>query len=160
MAALDIPTAALIDHIFKDAADLTLATLRADGSPHASTVNFVHHGLTLYTAISLDSGKAHDIHHDRRVALTVNLPYTDWAEIQGVSIDGTAAFVTDPAELALASSLLISKLPAYNRIIGRPDIVPWPGTLFVRITPHALTLLDYTLGYGHTRQIALDQPAA
>lgn len=156
---MDIPdstAAALIDRILTGAADLTLATLRADGSPHASTVNFAHSGWQLYTAISLDSGKAHDINHDHRVALTVNLPYSDWHDIQGLAIDGEAAFVTDPQELARVAALLRSKLPAFDTIIERPHMLPWPGMLFLRITPHTLSLLDYTRGYGHTERYRID----
>lgn len=152
----DSMAAALIDRILTGAADLTLATLRADGSPHASTVNFAHSRWQLYTAISLDSGKAHDINHDHRVALTVNLPYSDWHDIQGLAIDGEAAFVTDPQELARVAALLRSKLPAFDTIIERPHVLPWPGMLFLRITPHTVSLLDYTRGYGHTERYRID----
>ena len=117
----DSTAAALIDRILTGAADLTLATLRADGSPHASTVNFAHSGWQLYTAISLDSGKAHDINHDHRVALTVNLPYSDWHDIQGLAIDGEAAFVTDPQELARVAA---SKRGHRVDITTFPDGVP------------------------------------
>lgn len=155
----DSAASALIERILSGAADMTLATVRADQSPHASTVNFVHQGLTLYVAISIDSGKAHDINHDKRLALTVNLPYADWSGIQGLAADGTGAFVTDPEELAAASALLRRKLPAFDSIIGRPDIMPWPGMLFLRIRLHAITLLDYSKGYGHSTHYELT-PAA
>ncbi|MDQ2990475.1 MAG: pyridoxamine 5'-phosphate oxidase family protein [Pseudomonadota bacterium] len=136
--------------ILARANELTLATVRADGSPHASTVNFAGDGLVLYAAISIDGGKAHDLSGDDRVALTVNAPYDDWSGIQGMSIDGHAAFVTDPTELSFASALLLQKLPGYERIIAQPHVVPWPGMLFIRITPERLALLDYTKGFGHT----------
>ncbi len=152
----DPTAAALIDRILAGAADLTLATLHADGSPHASTVNFAHTGWRLYVAIALDSGKAHDINHDHRVALTVNLPYHDWSEIQGLAIDGVAAFVTDPQELAQAAALLRNKLPAFDTIIERLHLLPWPGMLFLRIMPQAVALLDYTRGYGHTEHFRID----
>lgn len=150
MKQLDAESTALVARILAGASDLTLATLRADGSPHASTVNFVHQGLNLYAAISIDSGKAHDIGHDSRVALTVNLPYINWSAIQGLAIDGRAAFVADRQELITVGALLRKKQPAFEKMIADPDVLPWPGMLFLRITPRALALLDYTKGYGHT----------
>lgn len=160
MKQLDADSAALVERILAGTADLTLATLRVDGSPHASTVNFVHQGLQLYAAISIDSGKAHDVGHDSRVALTINLPYVNWSAIQGLAIDGNAAFVSDLQELAAASALLRKKQPAFNQLIANPDVLPWPGMLFLRITPRALALLDYTKGYGHTTYFDLaSEPA-
>lgn len=159
MNQLDAVASDLIEHIFTQAADMTLATLRQDGSPHASTVNFVNLDRLLYTAISLDSGKAHDVAHDSRVALTINLPYARWADILGVSINGTAAFVVDRQELAAASAALRKKLPAFDKVIATPDILPWPGMLFLRITPSTLALLDYSKGYGHTSYFDLSTPA-
>lgn len=160
----DPAATALIEHILATAPDLTLATLRQDGAPHASTVNFAHRGLSgglhLYAAISLDSGKAHEVHHDPRVALTVNLPYKSWADIQGLAIDGSAAFVTDRQELAAVAALLRRKLPAYDTIIERPDVLPWPGMLFMRISVRDLALLDYTRGYGHTSRFRYDEAQA
>ncbi|MDB5933320.1 MAG: hypothetical protein JWQ01_664 [Massilia sp.] len=136
--------------ILARAKELTLATVRGDGSPHASTVHFANDGLTLYAAISLDGSKAHDLSGEGRVAVTVNAPYDSWSEIQGMSIEGRAAFITEPQELSFVSALLLQKLPDYERIIAQPEILPWPGLLFIRITPERLVLLDYTRGFGHT----------
>jgi general stress protein 26 len=111
MGQIDSDKFALATTILSRANELTLATVRADGSPHASTVNFAADGLLLYAAISIDGGMAHDLGGDDRVALTVNAPYEEWSGIQGMSIDGQAAFVTDPTELSFASALLLQKLP-------------------------------------------------
>lgn len=140
--------------------ELTLATVGADGSPHASTVNFASDGLTLYAAISIDGGKAHDLNGEGRVALTVNAPYHDWSDIQGMSIEGRAVFIQDPTELSFASALLLHKLPGYARIIQQPVVLPWPGMLFIRIAPDRLALLDYTRGFGHTESFDLGQQDA
>lgn len=160
MEQVDPGRSELATTILGKANELTLATVRTDGSPHASTVNFAADGLLLYAAISIDGGKAHDLGGDDRVALTVNAPYDDWSGIQGMSIDGRAAFVTDPTELSFASALLLQKLPAYARIIAQPTVLPWPGMLFIRITPERLALLDYTKGFGHTESFDLRNPDA
>jgi hypothetical protein len=151
---------ALALKILAVANELTLATIRSDGSPHASTVNFACDDLIFYAAISIDGGKAHDLGGDGRVALTVNAPYDHWSTIQGMSIEGRAAFITDPAELKFASALLLQKLEDYGRIIAEPDVLPWPGMLFIRITPQRLALLDYTRGFGHTASFDLREQDA
>ena len=155
MNQLDHHSHTLALSILARASDLTLATLRHDGSPHASTVNFASDDLTLYVAIALDSHKAHDVREHGQVALTVNAPYSNWHEIQGMSIDARAALVTDPAELELASSLLMRKLPAFAELISDPGTLPWPGMLFLRIEPLAIQLLDYTRSFGHTESFEL-----
>lgn len=160
MHRLDTDAAALAEHILTSTPDLTLATLRADGSPHASALNFASDGLTIYAAISLDCEKAHEIGLDGRVGLTVNLPYSDWSAIRALSIHGEAQFVSGQQELATVAALLRRKLPAYDTIIARPDVLPWAGMLFLRIIPRHLALLDYTRGYGHTRYFELDAKPA
>ncbi|MET0858181.1 MAG: pyridoxamine 5'-phosphate oxidase family protein [Telluria sp.] len=148
MEQLNTEGLALVTRILAQADEMTLATIRHDGSPHASTVHFVSEDMVLYAAIALDSGKAHDLGRDGRVALTVNAPYGNWNEIQGLSIDGVAEFITEPRELSFVSALLLHKFPAFKEII-LPEELPWPGMLFVRVTPRILTLLDYTRGFGH-----------
>ena len=162
MNRLDTASFELASTILANAADMTLATVRADGAPHATTISFASEAMTLYAAIALDSHKAHDIRRDGRVALTVNAPYRDWNEIQGLSIDAVATMIDAPAELALASSLLLRKLPGYAALIAEPAVLPWPGMLFIRITPVTLTLLDYTQRFGHSEQFDLraQEPAA
>lgn len=155
MQQFDSKTMELATRILASASELTLATVRGDGSPHASTVNFASDNMTLYAAISIDGGKAHDLNGETRVALTVNAPYDTWNEIQGMSVEGQAAFITDPQELSLASALLLLKLPDYARIIADPRVLPWPGMIFIRITPEKVSLLDYTKGFGHTEAFDL-----
>jgi hypothetical protein len=160
MQQIDPDKYELATTILARAKELTLATVRGDGSPHASTVNFAADGLTIYAAISLDGSKAHDLSGEARVALTVNAPYDRWSEIQGMSIEGRAAFVTDPQELSFAGALLMYKLPEYERIITQPEILPWPGLLFIRIKPERLVLLDYTRGFGHSESFDLREQDA
>ena len=49
---------------------MTIATLRPDGWPQATTVGHVNNGLTLYFLCGLDSQKAANIARDDRVSLT------------------------------------------------------------------------------------------
>jgi hypothetical protein len=150
MNGLDQASFKLACAILASANDMTIATLRADGAPHATTVSFASDGLVLFAAIAIDSHKAHDIRKDGRVSLTINAPFTSWNEIQGLSIDGAASMIDWPRGQEVASALLLKKLPAYATLVGPSPCVPWPGMLFIRIVPTALTLLDYTKRFGHS----------
>ena len=130
--------------------DLTLASIRPDGSPHATTVTFASDELTLYAAIGIDSEKAHNIRLDPRISLTLNTPYGDWNDIQGMSADGTAVIVGNPRQMARASNLLLHRFPQFAKFISGTTSVPWAGTVFIRISLESVALLDYARGFGHT----------
>jgi nitroimidazol reductase NimA-like FMN-containing flavoprotein (pyridoxamine 5'-phosphate oxidase superfamily) len=51
---------------------MTIATLRPDGWPQATTVGYVNEGLTLYFLCGLDSQKAKNLAHDDRISLTID----------------------------------------------------------------------------------------
>jgi general stress protein 26 len=67
--------------ILDEANDLTIATVREDGYPQATTVSYVNKGLTIYFGCAAQSQKASNIGHSAKVSLTVNLPYASWEEI-------------------------------------------------------------------------------
>jgi nitroimidazol reductase NimA-like FMN-containing flavoprotein (pyridoxamine 5'-phosphate oxidase superfamily) len=43
--------------VLKDASDMTIATIRPDGYPHATTVSYVSDGLTIYFGCAAESRK-------------------------------------------------------------------------------------------------------
>ena len=85
--------------ILNEANDLTIATVREDGYPQATTVSYVNEGLTIYFGCTALSQKAKNIGHSAKVSLTVNLPYASWDEIRGLSVGAKAARLTDPKEM-------------------------------------------------------------
>lgn len=141
--------------ILKEGKDVTLATLRADGSPHATTVSYAADGLAIYFGCDPASPKAQNIARDPRVSATVNLPYRDWSEIRGVSLFGRAARVTDPDEYARAGMVFMAKFPEIaHYIAGQAE----PPALY-RITPEIVSILDYRKGFGHTELVEIGKPA-
>jgi hypothetical protein len=156
MTELDPHSRATALAILSKTGDLTLASVRSDGTPHATTVSFASEELVLYAAIGIDSQKAHNIRRDPRVSVTVNAPYQDWSEIRGMSIDAVADIISAPHEVREASERLLARFPQYARFIAGTGVVPWPGMLFIRISPHAISLLDYTQGFGHTRHFVVN----
>ncbi|TFW23131.1 pyridoxamine 5'-phosphate oxidase family protein [Duganella callida] len=141
--------------ILRQGRDLTLATIRPDGYPQATTVSYVHEDLTLYAGIGLDSQKAHNIQHNHKVSATINLDYTDWNQIRGLSLGGKADFVRNAAEIDHISRALLGKFPQARTFVQGMPALRAQGLLFLRITPTVISLLDYSQGFGHTELYAV-----
>ena len=99
---------------------MTVATLRPDGWPQATTVGYANDGLTLYFLCSPRSQKALNLAKDDRVSLTIDRDTPDPMAITGLSMAARAAPVTDPAEAAKALRLLAAKYPEYLAL-PQPD---------------------------------------
>ena len=69
---------------------MTVATVRPDGWPQATTVGFVNDGLVLYFLCARDSQKAVNISHDDRVSLTIDHDTTKPMAITGLSMAARA----------------------------------------------------------------------
>jgi len=137
--------------VLKGASDMTIATIRPDGYPQATTVSYVSDGLTMYFGCAAESQKAQNIAYNDKVSLTVTLPYFNWEEIRGLSIGGTAKPVTDPNEINRVSELMLRKFPQ----ILRYALAGKKGLFLVRVTPEVVSLLDYRKGFGHTDLVKL-----
>ncbi len=127
---------------------MTIATLRPDGWPQATTVGYANEGLRLYFLCGIDSQKAANLAKDDRVSVTIDHDIPQVMEITGLSMAARAQPVTDPGEGERAMRLLIEKYPPQN---GLP--LPLPNFAEVRIfrlTPTVISVLDYSKGFGHT----------
>ena len=131
--------------------DMTIATLRPDGSPQATVVSFVHDGLLIYFGCGADSQKARNIARDRRVSITVTPPYGSWSEISGLSISGAASAVTSPREKALVARLMVERFPQVAGFEERDEA----AIRLFRVRPSLISVLDYTKGFGHTELVAV-----
>ena len=132
--------------ILDDANDMTVATLREDGYPQATTVSYVNDSLKFYFGCAVESQKAKNIACCAKVSLTVNLPYRSWNEIRGLSLGGKAELVTDQQEVDRVSHLMFEKFP---QIAGYAPAELEQIVLF-RVTPEVISVLDYRKGFGHT----------
>ena len=132
--------------ILKAAGEMTVATVRADGYPQATTVNYVSDGFLIYFGCAAESQEVRNIACNDKVSLTVTPPHFNWEDIRGLSIGGRAAPVTDPQEINRVSELMLRKFPQ----ILRYALAGKKGVFLVRITPEAISVLDYRKGFGHT----------
>ena len=131
---------------------MTLATLRPDGWPQATTVGYGNDGLTLYFLCGLDSQKAANLARDDRVSLTIDHDTPQVMEISGLSMAARAQAVVDPVEGEKAMRLMMQKYPLQNSL-------PLPMPKFAdvrvfRVTPKVISVLDYSKAFGHTDLIA------
>src|SRR5262245_1131185 len=128
---------------------MTLATIRPDGWPQATTVGYVNDGLTLYFLCGLESQKAANIAKDNRVSLTIDHDTDQIMEITGLSMAARATAVTDRAEAQRAIDMMPLKYPAQRTALPGPMPKPEDVRIF-RLTPVVISVLDYTKGFGHT----------
>ncbi|WP_247654561.1 MULTISPECIES: pyridoxamine 5'-phosphate oxidase family protein [Microvirga] len=91
---------------------MTVATLRPDGWPQATTVGYANEGLTLYFLCGLDSQKAVNLAQDDRVSLAIDHDTSDIMAISGLSMAGYAQAVTDLAEAGRVMQMLVRKYRA------------------------------------------------
>lgn len=130
---------------------MTIATIRDDGFPQATTVSYVSDGTSIYFGCDPNSQKARNISRNNKVSLTVDLDYSDWNEIRGLSMGALAERITDAEEIQQAGQLMLEKFPQVADLI--PDD---PATLAMfRITPKVVSVLDYSKGFGHTDLVEL-----
>lgn len=130
--------------------DMSLATVRPDGYPQATTVSYANDGLTLYIGVGLDGQKAHNIQRNNKVSLTVTPAYQDWNHIKGLSVGGVAEIVQDPEEMRHASECMLKRFPQLKTLTAGTASLPWTGAVFVKISPQVVSVLDYEKGFGHT----------
>jgi hypothetical protein len=127
---------------------MTIATLRPDGWPQATTVGYVNEGLTLYFLCGLDSQKAANIARDDRVSLTIDHDTPQIMEITGLSMAARARPVVDRAEAEKVLRMLPLKYPEQ---VTMPGPMPTPEQVRIfHLTPVVISVLDYSKGFGHT----------
>jgi PPOX class probable F420-dependent enzyme len=127
---------------------MTIATLRPDGWPQATTVGYANEGLTLYFLCGPESQKAANLTRDDRVSLSIDHDTPQVMEITGLSMAARAQVVEDPTEAEKALRLLMLKYPQQASV---PLPMPTPADVRIfRVTPMVISVLDYSKGFGHT----------
>lgn len=133
--------------------DMTIATLRPDGYPQATTVSYVHDGLDIYFGCGGASQKARNLAARPEVSLTINLPYEDWDHIIGVSAAGLCSRVTDSFEVGRFSTLTLAKFP---QVLTYAVQDSGAEMAVFKIRLKVASVLDYTQGFGHNDLVTLE----
>src|SRR5512141_2770090 len=102
---------------------MSLATLRPDGWPQATTVGYVNDGLTLYFLCGKESQKAKNLARDSRVSLTIDRDTSDPLAIRGLSMAARAMMVPDQQQIQQTMrAMLPKKYPEYAGMMGSMDL--------------------------------------
>ena len=127
---------------------MTVATLRPDGWPQATTVGYVNEGLILYFLCGLDSQKAKNLARDKRISLAIDHDTANLMTITGLSMAAHADAVDDRVEAEKVLRMLPLKYPEAPPL---PVKMPSPDEIrLFRVTPTVISVLDYSKGFGHT----------
>ena len=127
---------------------MTVATLRYDGWPQATTVGYANDGLDIYFLCARDSQKAANLARDDRVAVTINGDEDQMLKIKALNLAARATPITDEAEGAKAIDLLMNRYPAQE---GLSLEKPRPGWVALfRLKPEMISVLDYSKGFAHS----------
>jgi nitroimidazol reductase NimA-like FMN-containing flavoprotein (pyridoxamine 5'-phosphate oxidase superfamily) len=127
---------------------MTIATLRPDGWPQATTVGYANEGLAIYFLCGPESQKAANLARDARVSLTIDHDTPQVMEITGLSMAARARPVTDRAEKQRALEMLLAQYPEQKGVsLPMPSI---DSLAIYRITPEVISVLDYSKGFGHS----------
>lgn len=131
---------------------MTVATIRPDGWPHATTVGYVNDGLTLYFGCGSDSQKITNLRHCDKVSVTIDEDQADWNQIQGLSLAARAEFVSEPQEIEHVGALMLKKFPQIAAMGISAEAMPMS---FVKLRPNFISVLDYRQGFGHTELVTV-----
>jgi len=130
---------------------MTLATIRPDGFPQATTVNYVHDDLTLYFATDAASQKAGNIKLNNKVSVAIASEAQNFYKLRGLSLSGLAERIVGEQEAQRLALELFRALPQSRRLVpGNPK-----DLAVFAITPVAIALIDYASGFGKTYLLEL-----
>lgn len=132
---------------------MTIATVRGDGYPQATTVTYANDGLTLYFGCDRAAQKVRNIRRSPKVSLAIDRDYKDWSRIKGLSMGADAEVLARRDDVEQARAVLAGKLPQWAGL-SPADL---RSTAFVRVVPRVISVLDYTKGFGHTDLVRVER---
>lgn len=132
-----------------------LGTVRKDGSPIVSPVEFYADGFALYIFPQPNSPKVRALKRDPRVAFAIANPMAGWACVMGAQFFGRGTLL-DPGTPEWTHGMQVFKWVASSFELGRQSAEPPRGQL-LRIDPDRIVYTEHLMrkeGYA-PRQIWL-----
>lgn len=133
---------------------MTLACLRADGWPQATTVGFVNEGLDLYFVVSRGSQKLANLQADPRASVAVRISGPGAGDGVGVSMGGRVEEVTDPVEVERLNRAVIDRFPGIHVHCPSGDSVA-----VLRFRPTVVSAVGVVAGRSSPETFTVDAPA-
>jgi nitroimidazol reductase NimA-like FMN-containing flavoprotein (pyridoxamine 5'-phosphate oxidase superfamily) len=112
---------------------MTVATIRPDGYPQATTVNYIHDDLILYFATGATSQKAGNIKLNNKVSVAIVDRAQDFYKLRGLSMSGTAARVQEKPRAEEFALRLFRRLPQSRRFVPEDpkELAVYSSSLFM-----------------------------
>jgi hypothetical protein len=135
---------------------LSLATHGREG-PHATNLLYAHDGLALFWVSDPDTRHSREIEADQRVAVTVARDHSDFSDIQGLQLTGTAACIASAEYRAWHLSQLAARYPFVKLLANAPPALQaaYARAAVYRFEPSRVVLIDNTKGFGHKETLDL-----
>ena len=135
---------------------LSLATHGREG-PHATNLLYAHDGLALFWVSDPDTQHSREIEADQRVAVTVAGDHSDFSDIQGLQLTGTATCIASAERRAWHLSQLAARYPFLKRLANAPPALQaaYARAAVYRFEPTRAVLIDNTKGFGHKETLDL-----
>jgi hypothetical protein len=130
---------------------MAVATLRPDGWPQATIVNYANDGLALYFLVSRSSQKFANLAADSRASIALGRSTPDPADIRGLSMSAHIEEVRDEPYRSQFRDLLARRCPGYFK----PAELDFGASALMRARPEIITISDYSQGLGHADVITV-----
>jgi general stress protein 26 len=131
--------------ILRDSREATLATLRPDGWPQATVINFVNDEQQIYFACAASSQKAQNLERDDRISLALVAPYSVYGPIFGLSLAGHARRMGKAEDISHLFALWKIRHPYIHKRLESDRRT----FAFYAVEPIVVTTLDYRAALGH-----------
>ncbi|MFF8645837.1 pyridoxamine 5'-phosphate oxidase family protein [Streptomyces sp. NPDC015345] len=120
-----------------------VATVSADGAPHASTLWFAWDGRSLWLYSITRSKRWADLRRDQRIAVVIDTG-EEYGELRGVELSGTAEFVGESPRTGEPCPELDVPERLFARKLFGLDEMPHDGRhAWIRLTPDAIASWDF-----------------
>ena len=128
---------------------MALATLRHDGFPQTTWVNYLNDALTLYFACDAASQTAGNIALNPKVSLAIASETKNFYRLRGLSMSGNARRVKDRTTASSVAHRLFSELPQSRRFVPQDAA----SLAVFEVEPVAISIIDYSQGFGTSHLI-------
>ncbi|UFQ14385.1 MULTISPECIES: pyridoxamine 5'-phosphate oxidase family protein [Streptomyces] len=120
-----------------------VATVSADGAPHASPLWFVWDGTSLWMYSITRSKRWADLRRDQRIAVVVDAG-EEYGELRGAELSGTVEFVGEAPRTGEPCPELETPERLFARKLFGLDAMPHDGRhAWLRLTPDAIASWDF-----------------
>ena len=130
---------------------MTLATAGAEG-PWAAAVFYLNRDWTLYFLSAATSRHGRNIGQSARVSAAIQEDYSDWREIKGVQLEGTASRLSGADETRVRA-LYGAKFPFLRGEAPAEIGAAMAKISWYRIATERAWFVDNSVAFGHRAEI-------